>query len=569
MILAKIGSFIDNKYEILKKIGQGGMSVVYLAMDKRLNKQWAVKELQKHATNANNEVIIQSAIAEANMIKKLDHPALPRIVDIIEEDEVIYVVMDYIEGETLEYVVNNQGAQSQELVIDWAKQLTEVLYYLHTRKPPIIYRDMKPGNVMLKPDGNIKVIDFGIAREYKELNLNDTTYLGTRGYAAPEQFGGKGQTDARTDIYCLGMTLYHLITGQNPTEPPYEIYPIRHWNPTLSGGLENIIQKCIQLNPEDRYQSCAELLYALEHYEEEDDLFKILQKRKMKKFIISSILTVIFLIAGITNIFIKNSLNESDYANNLSLAEKATDSITKRAYCIKAISILPQNSKAYEKLVEVYKDNNTFDIDEATEFKEHVVQYLPGIQKSSDYAHIAFEIGRLYWYYYDYGDNDPDSTQITKMINSISWFNDVVNNSNKDDKYYTTALIYNKIGTFYKELQVKINEGASIQGMFDSYFKDLIDLFNLVDNTKESEIIKLETYKLIYNSIENYVHDFKSDGVNKEKLISICNDVEKKLNIINPSSKKTAEMKDYIISRKEAVYKVIENAYLLEEMVVR
>ena len=183
--MAKIGSFIDNKYEILKKIGQGGMSVVYLAMDKRLNKQWAVKELQKYTKNANNEVVIQSAIAEANMIKKLDHPALPRIVDIIEEDKVIYVVMDYIEGETLEYVVNNQGAQSQDLVIDWAKQLTEVLHYLHTRTPAIIYRDMKPSNVMLKPDGNIKVIDFGIAREYKESNLNDTTYLGTRGFSFP------------------------------------------------------------------------------------------------------------------------------------------------------------------------------------------------------------------------------------------------------------------------------------------------------------------------------------------------------------------------------------------------
>ena len=434
--MAKIGSFIDNKYEVLKKIGQGGMSVVYLAMDKRLNKQWAVKELQKYTKNANNEVVIQSAIAEANMIKKLDHPALPRIVDIIEEDEVIYVVMDYIEGETLEYVVNNQGAQSQDLVIDWAKQLTEVFHYLHTRTPAIIYRDMKPSNVMLKPDGNIKVIDFGIAREYKESNLNDTTYLGTRGYAAPEQFGGKGQTDARTDIYCLGMTLYHLITGKNPMEPPYEIYPIRYWNPSLSGGLENIIEKCVQLNPKDRYQSCAELLYALEHYEEEDDAFKATQKKKLNKFIIASVSTMIFLSAGIGCIFAKNSLNKSDYKNNLSQAEKATNSKDKRDYCIKAISILPQNSEAYEKLIETYKDNNVFSVEEAMEFKEQVVQYLTDLQKSSEYGQVAYDIGRLYWYYYEYGDNDPENTQITKMINSITWFNDAVNNSSKNDDYY-------------------------------------------------------------------------------------------------------------------------------------
>ena len=225
--LARIGQVIDGKYEILKEIGRGGMSIVYLAMDKRLNKQWAVKEIPKRALDKNNEVVVQSAIAEANMIKRLDHPAIVRIVDIINNDDVIYIIEDYIEGETLGTIVENNGAQPQELVIEWAMQICEALEYLHTRKPPIIYRDMKPTNVMLKPEGNVKIIDFGIAREYKERGLADTVSLGTRGYAAPEQFGGRGQTDARTDVYCLGVTMYHLVTGQNPCDPPYEIKPIR------------------------------------------------------------------------------------------------------------------------------------------------------------------------------------------------------------------------------------------------------------------------------------------------------------------------------------------------------
>ena len=110
-------------------------------------------------------------------------------------------------------------------MIKWAKQLCDVLGYLHSQNPPIIYRDMKPANIMLKPDGNVVLIDFGTAREYKENNIEDTTCLGTMGYAAPEQFGGMGQTDARTDIYCLGATMYHLVTGMNPCEPPYEIRP--------------------------------------------------------------------------------------------------------------------------------------------------------------------------------------------------------------------------------------------------------------------------------------------------------------------------------------------------------
>ena len=242
--MAERGTIIEGKYEVLKLIGKGGMSKVYLAMDKNLNKQWAIKEIERKAYDKNNEVVVASAMAEANMMKKLDYPSLPRIVDIIEKENVIYVVMDYIEGETLSSVLSKEGAQPQEVVIEWAKELCRVLDYLHTQNPPIIYRDMKPANIMLQPNGNIKLIDFGIAREYKEQNLADTVSLGTKGYAAPEQFGGKGQTDARTDVYCLGVTLYHLLTGQNPCEPPYEIYPIRYWNPQLSSGLEAIIQKC-------------------------------------------------------------------------------------------------------------------------------------------------------------------------------------------------------------------------------------------------------------------------------------------------------------------------------------
>ena len=287
--MAERGTIIEGKYEVLKLIGKGGMSKVYLAMDKNLNKQWAIKEIERKAYDKNNEVVVASAMAEANMMKKLDYPSLPRIVDIIEKENVIYVVMDYIEGETLSSVLSKEGAQPQEVVIEWAKELCRVLDYLHTQNPPIIYRDMKPANIMLQPNGNIKLIDFGIAREYKEQNLADTVSLGTKGYAAPEQFGGKGQTDARTDVYCLGVTLYHLLTGQNPCEPPYEIYPIRYWNPQLSSGLEAIIQKCTQLNPEDRYQSCAELLYALDHYDEMDEGYRKKQKNKLKVFFIDLI----------------------------------------------------------------------------------------------------------------------------------------------------------------------------------------------------------------------------------------------------------------------------------------
>ena len=231
--MLQIGQLIDGKYKILNKVGQGGMSVVYLAMNEKANKQWAIKEVRKDGVK-DFEVVKQGLVVETDMLKRLSHPSLPSIIDVIEDENTFLIVMDYIEGNPLSKVLEEYGAQPQENVIEWAKQLCDVLGYLHTRQPAIIYRDMKPGNVMLKPDGNVTLIDFGTAREFKEKNLADTTCLGTVGYAAPEQFGGMGQTDGRTDIYCLGATLYHLVTGMNPCEPPYEIKPIRSINPMLS-----------------------------------------------------------------------------------------------------------------------------------------------------------------------------------------------------------------------------------------------------------------------------------------------------------------------------------------------
>ena len=132
--MAQRGSIIDNKYEILKEIGRGGMSIVYLAMDKRLNKQWAIKEIRKDARDEYSKVNVQALIKEANLMKRLDHPALPRIVDIIDDGELIYIVMDYIEGESLDRILRDNGPQPQELVIDWGKQLCDVLRYLHNQE---------------------------------------------------------------------------------------------------------------------------------------------------------------------------------------------------------------------------------------------------------------------------------------------------------------------------------------------------------------------------------------------------------------------------------------------------
>ena len=288
------GVLLDGKYKIIKQIGRGGMSWVYLAINERANKQWAVKEIRKEKTQE-LEPVRQCLVAEIDILRNLRHPNLPGIVDVIEQEEAFFMVMEYVEGMALDQVLERSGPIGQQEVILWAKQLCQVLIYLHSREPVIIYRDMKPSNIMLEPDGQVKLIDFGTAREYKACHANDTVCLGTAGYAAPEQYAGAdmGQTDVRTDVYNLGATIHHLLTGISPSAHPFQFIPIRQSNPSLSGGLEQILQKCTQYDPKDRYQSVAELLYDLEHFEQMDKAWQKKQIQKLALIVCSVCMTVV------------------------------------------------------------------------------------------------------------------------------------------------------------------------------------------------------------------------------------------------------------------------------------
>lgn len=569
--MAEIGAVIDNKYEILTQIGQGGMSVVYLALDRRLNKQWAVKELKKQVNDANNEIVVQSLLTEANLMKKLDHPALPRIVDIIDDKETLYVVMDYIEGTSLDKVVKEYGAQSQENVIEWARQLCEALDYLHTRKPPIIYRDMKPANIMLKPEGGIKIIDFGIAREYKEQNIADTTSLGTRGFAAPEQFGGRGQTDARTDIYSLGVTLYNLVTGKSPAEPPYKIVPIREINPSLSGGLEQIIYRCTMENPDDRYQNCKELLYDILHYEEIDEKYIRRQKRKLIRFM--SVAGLSLLLLGTAFGFHKAAdyNKAANYEFILESADKEADYNKKIELYKEAIELDGDNTQAYQGLINTCKsDDGVFSLEEENTIIGLVKSNLEGIKDNKEeYIQLSYDIGKLYWFYYDYGETQDN--QITRVKSAVPWFNDVINycdSYNIEFSNYNIAKIFRDIGVFNREYSINIQE-ASGKGTYIEYFNRIVELNEFViDNPDEDEIVIWEAYKVMTYSLENYMQKFKSDGVSREEIEGLIESIREHVKVLEATDDITEGIKDYIairITEGGVIEEKVTSAYLRKE----
>ena len=523
--MLEIGSLVDGKYKVLNIIGQGGMSVVYLAMNEKANKQWAIKEVRKDGIK-NFELVKQGLIVETDMLKKLSHPNLPSIIDVIDQDGTFLIVMDYIQGNPLDKTLEEEGAQPQELVIEWAKQICDVLEYLHSRTPPIIYRDMKPANLMLKPDGTITLIDFGTAREFKHQNLADTTCLGTQGYAAPEQFGGIGQTDARTDIYCLGTTLYHLVTGHNPSEPPYEMYPIGYWNSSLSEGLEKIIEKCTQRNPDDRYQSCAELLYALEHFEEIDDVYKKKQKKRLAIFSVTFLLTILFLTTSVLAHFNAQKAKIADYNSKIELAEKTTDEKAKEELYIEAININPSDKAAYLGLIKDYLEDTNFSLDEerqiellrisnANNSSKKLMDHLKS--NTDDYAEVCFELGTAYWYYYE--------KEESRQTSAVVWFAEVVQYEKNNQMNKNRAMIFRDIGTFHKDIRRLQDEGNDA-GHYKTYLDNLKRLKEVNDERPDREAITVRLYKEIVSQTYNYCKYYRDDGIEKDEITSMLDNIE-------------------------------------------
>lgn len=533
--MLEIGSVIDGKYKILNVVGKGGMSVVYLAMNERANKQWAIKEVRKDGMQS-FEVVKQNLVAETDLLKKLNHPHLPSIIDVIDCDDTFLIVMDYIEGNPLSKALETSGAQNQDDVIEWAKQLCDVLGYLHSRKPPIIYRDMKPSNVMLKPDGNVMLIDFGTAREFKSTSVADTTCLGTQGYAAPEQFGGHGQTDARTDIYCLGATMYHLVTGHNPATPPYEMYPIRQWNPMLSSGLEEIILKCTQRNPEDRYQSCAELLYALDHYKDLDIENKKVQSFKWKTFLASFIMTIVMLVGTIGFSAGLTVQTSSTYESYIANGDSAVSQDAAEKYYLDAINVDPANPLAYQKLLERCTSDSKLSEDEYNTIKDAIYEHEDELKSKypSEYAdNVAYKLGQALYFSYVPSSQESESENFSTAGITVSqrWL-DIAQKMGSTEQIKHRAELLSSMSKAYQNMSGKSLEGDPVEEVKE-YWNNLVEIASQNIAKDENNQIALLIYRNVTSQIYTKYYWFIKNSLATAKDISNeLDNIEKYVNEI-------------------------------------
>ena len=533
--MLEIGSVIDGKYKILNVVGKGGMSVVYLAMNERANKQWAIKEVRKDGMQS-FEVVKQNLVAETDLLKKLNHPHLPSIIDVIDCDDTFLIVMDYIEGNPLSKALETSGAQNQDDVIEWAKQLCDVLGYLHSRKPPIIYRDMKPSNVMLKPDGNVMLIDFGTAREFKYSSVADTPCLGTQGYAAPEQFGGHGQTDARTDIYCLGATMYHLVTGHNPATPPYEMYPIRQWNPMLSSGLEEIILKCTQRNPEDRYQSCAELLYALDHYKDLDIENKKVQSFKWKTFLASFIMTIVMLVGTIGFSAGLTVQTSSTYESYIANGDSAVSQDAAEKYYLDAINVDPANPLAYQKLLERCTSDSKLSEDEYNTIKDAIYEHEDELKSKypSEYAdNVAYKLGQALYFSYVPSSQKSESENFSMAGITVSqrWL-DIAQKMGSTEQIKHRAELLSSMSKAYQNMSGKSLEGDPVEEVKE-YWNNLVEIASPNIAKDENNQIALLIYRNVTSQIYTKYYWFIKNSLATAKDISNeLDNIEKYVNEI-------------------------------------
>lgn len=274
------------KYTILKKLAENSRTQVFLVEDNAVKKCWVMKvEKRKEAQKCG-----YSGRREMQILQRINHRGIALIIDYWEEEQCNCLVMEYVEGMTLGELIRRKGKIEEARALIWMAELADILYYLHHLEEPVYYLDMKPDNIMICPDGHVKLIDFGAAvckgsRNETCKSVDKTVYrMGTYGYAAPEQYDRQSRKgpDERSDIYGLGMTLYAMTTGLNPAIPPYGMRPAKMWSYMVSDKVTELLLGCIREQPEQRYPSAAALLRRLEQLQTK-------QSRRKAKFFFQTI----------------------------------------------------------------------------------------------------------------------------------------------------------------------------------------------------------------------------------------------------------------------------------------
>jgi serine/threonine protein kinase len=548
--MIKLGNpYLDRKYEVLKLINRGGMgSEIYLAIDRTLNKQWAIKKVQK----TRNTEQTRQMMEEAKIMTTFEHPNLPRVVDIVDESSCFYVIMDYIQGENLKTVLKTEGPQDQELVVQWGIILADVLRYMHEHG--LIYRDMKPANVMLTPEGKLYLIDFGAVKRTSIPETRATRAIGTAGFAPPEQCSLDGPgADERSDIYSLGATLFQLLTDISPAKwlnEGHKTFDPREADPTISSGLQTIILKCTEKSPEDRIQTADKLKSYLANYKKFDSKYIERRKRVLRKFIVLVASSLVLILAG-SLVYAAGSIKIS------SKYESLLSGTPSRANIMKAIKLKPDGADGYEALLSSYGDQIT--AKEQTDFASVYGDGKAEMDRQAR-AQVATDAGERILASYE------EDSERARLIVAKPYFEEAVFSGGKHFSRYTAAKTYADMAVYYQKYIMKkssLSAQESSKSDLEALISEMGTSVSDLDKYKGSDKISLtmSAGSLISGLVYEEADVMADRGVQKSQLTYLLGKVQRSIENLNPSEQILKDRKTILLSNISDTETKIDQAY--------
>lgn len=542
------GDIVDGSWGVIKQIGQGGSGTVYLVRDIELNRLLALKEVPVRNTDQGKRQA-KAVVAEVSLLKSLSHPSIPRILKMTHDEHSILIIMDYIEGYSLRSLIAKKNYIEEALIVKWGLALCDTLKYLHNRNPKVIYRDLKPHNVMLSNENHLFLMDFGISREVgPDFDYSKEDRVGTKGYAAPEMRAKNAWFDERSDIYALGRTLYFLATRNSPSleklpngqELP--ILPIRQYDASRSVGLEKIIEKATAYKPTDRYQSVEEMIYDLKNIDKmsEGYIRKIKRRATTIYSLFGTLILGLFLLGSGA---LYSQMATTDAYNQAISKGKTSQDLDS---LVSASKIMPGEVEPYLEMVKIYRSNGHFTSEDEFQLLSALQSNLPSLKGKEGAGDLLYQVGQLYWFYY------PQNGQ-TK---SVSWF-EQAKDFGVSEKNQHLLSIYLELGTFKKGILSSITDHSD-SGMYRTYWNALNDLSTEMGDDSQLQLTYLQS---VFDVIDSYSGGLKSDGLTLDELKVVF---DKAVNLLNSYSGKTdAQMKakTELQSRVETVRNKLNTTY--------
>lgn len=502
--MEQTGRCLGGRYTLLQVIGQGGTSRVYLAEDEKLRCKRAIKEVRK---DFRQDPLLWRK--EWEMIRQLHHPYLVQMFDVVEEQESIYFVMEYVEGWTVKELLKQGRRFSEKQCIRLGKEICQVLFYLHTRNPPVIYRDLKPSNLMLREDGRIVLIDLGTAREYKNGSREDTICWGTPGYAAPEQLSGKAQSGCAADIYSFGVVLFEMVYGKD-FSPKEAGKPI--------DGLGVVLERCTRMEPERRYFSCEEILKDLERVPFLGEKNRKRWERKKWQFTILLLMTgLLFVTSGLLHQQ-SGELLEKGYERWMEAGKRSTEEKQREECFRRAAKVNPWRGEAYEALLMEYRAQgfSKREYEQMVEFLEEVDEKGMSrefcLQQSGAYGAFAYQMGQACFFEWNgYGNKRCANPWLTAALET----------GELSEEEQEAARCLEKISSYYEELWRTMEYVEDI-GSYVKFWEDLKELCRLATPQMKSLV-----QKEVVSQILSYGEQFAEAGISPQQQKQVLQEIQK------------------------------------------